>query len=129
MEFNTFVGQLTTRKTECLVVAYGPKGLDCPDLQQIDQAMEGLIARLIKKGDIKYADGAMQLINEPKGLAAERLLIFSAGKEVLNEQTCLNALSALAGQLTKLPIKSASICFSLRTLQSRLGYCPASSLA
>jgi len=109
MEFNTFVGQLTTRKTECLVVAYGPQGLDCPDLQQIDQAMEGLIARLIKRGDIKYADGAMQLINEPRGLAAERLLIFSAGKEALNEQTCLNALSALAGQLTKLPIKSASI--------------------
>ncbi|PHS74527.1 MAG: leucyl aminopeptidase [Porticoccus sp.] len=109
MEFNTFVGQLTTRKTECLVLAYGPKGLDCPDLQQIDQATEGLIARLIKKGDIKYADGGMQLINEPKGLAAERLLIFSAGKEALNEQTCLNTLSNLASQLTKLPIKSASI--------------------
>jgi leucyl aminopeptidase len=109
MEFNTFVGQLTTRKTECLVMAYGPKGLDCSDLQQIDQATEGLIARLIKKGDIKYADGGMQLINEPKGLAAERLLIFSAGKETLNEQTCLDTLSALAGRLTKLPIKSASI--------------------
>ncbi|WP_297187650.1 leucyl aminopeptidase [uncultured Porticoccus sp.] len=109
MEFNTFVGQLTTRKTECLVLAYGPKGLDSPDLQQIDQATEGLIARLIKKGDIKYADGGMQLINEPKGLAAERLLIFSAGKETLNEQTCLNTLSTLASQLTKLPIKSASI--------------------
>lgn len=109
MEFNTFVGQLTTRKTECLVLAYGPKGLDCPDLQQIDQATEGLIARLIKKGDIKYADGGMQLINEPKGLAAERLLIFSAGKETLNEQSCLNILSSLAGHLTKLPIKSASI--------------------
>ena len=109
MEFNTFVGQLTTRKTECLVLAYGPKGLDCPDLQQIDQATEGLIARLIKKGDIKYADGGMQLINEPKGLAAERLLIFSAGKETLNEQSCLNTLSSLAGHLTKLPIKSASI--------------------
>lgn len=109
MEFNTFVGQLATRKTECLVIAYGPKGLDSPDLQQIDQATEGLIARLIKKGDIKYADGSMQLINEPKGLTAERLLIFSAGKETLNEQTCLNTLSSLAGQLTKLPIKSASI--------------------
>ncbi|WP_438951765.1 leucyl aminopeptidase [Porticoccus sp.] len=109
MEFNTFVGQLTTRKTECLVIAYGPKGLDCSDLQQIDQATEGLIARLIKKGDLKYADGGMQLINEPKGLAAERLLIFSAGKEALNEHTCLNTLSALASQLARLPIKSVSI--------------------
>ncbi len=111
MEVNALAGQLISRKTECLAVAYSTLGLDSPDLKSVDEATGGLIGRLIKKGDIKQSEGNFLLLSEPSGLAAERLLIFSTGKDSLNEQSFLNLAAGLSGQLTKLPVKSA--CVSL----------------
>ncbi|WP_461519009.1 leucyl aminopeptidase [Porticoccus sp.] len=115
MEVNALVGQLTSRKTECLVVAFGNQGLDSPSLKSLDEATSGLIGRLVKKGDIKQTDGNFLLLSEPPGLAAERLLIVTTGKDNLNEQAFLNLVAGLSGQLTKLPIKSA--CVSLEGIE------------
>ncbi|WP_461482099.1 leucyl aminopeptidase [Porticoccus sp.] len=114
MEVNALVGPLVTRKTECLAVAYGQRGLDDPELKAADTATGGLISRLVKKGDIKQADGNFLLLSEPPGLAAERLLIFTTGKDRLNEQSFLELAAGLSAQLCKLPIKSA--CLSLEGL-------------
>ncbi|TNE77266.1 MAG: leucyl aminopeptidase [Gammaproteobacteria bacterium] len=109
MELNALVGPLPTRKSECLAVAYGPKGLDNSELKSLDEATGGLIGRLAKKGDIKAGESNFLLISEPPGIAAERLLIFTTGKDTLNEQSFLELATGLAGQLTKLPIKSAAV--------------------
>lgn len=109
MELNALAGSLSTRKTECLAVAFGKDGLDNAELSSLDKASGGLIARLVKKGDIKPTHNNFLMISEPPGLAAQRLLIYSTGKETLNEQSFLELLSGLAGQLTKLPIKSAAV--------------------
>lgn len=109
MELNALAGSLSTRKTECLAVAFGKDGLDNAELNSLDKASGGLIARLVKKGDIKPTHNNFLMISEPPGLAAQRLLIYSTGKDTLNEQSFLELLSGLAGQLTKLPIKSAAV--------------------
>lgn len=109
MELNALAGSLSTRKTECLAVAFGKDGLDNAELSSLDKASGGLIARLVKKGDIKPTHNNFLMISEPPGLAAQRLLIYSTGKDTLNEQSFLELLSGLAGQLTKLPIKSAAV--------------------
>ncbi|MDP1520451.1 leucyl aminopeptidase [Porticoccus litoralis] len=109
MELNALTGSLSTRKTECLAVAFGKDGLDNAELNSLDKASGGLIARLGKKGDIKPTHNNFLMISEPPGLAAQRLLIYSTGKDTLNEQSFLELLSGLAGQLTKLPIKSAAV--------------------
>lgn len=109
MELNALTGSLSTRKTECLAVAFGKDGLDNAELNSLDKASGGLIARLVKKGDIKPTHNNFLMISEPPGLAAQRLLIYSTGKDTLNEQSFLELLSGLAGQLTKLPIKSAAV--------------------
>jgi len=115
MELNALVGPLPTRKTDCLAVAYDKRGLESPELKSLDDATGGLLSRLVKKGDIKQAENNFLLISEPPGLAAERLLIYSAGQEDLTEQSFLELAAGLAGQLTKMPIKSAAI--SLAGLQ------------
>lgn len=109
MELNALAGSLSTRKTECLAVAFGKDGLENAELSSLDKASGGLIARLVKKGDIKPTHNNFLMISEPPGLAAQRLLICSTGKDTLNEQSFLELLSGLAGQLTKLPIKSAAV--------------------
>ncbi len=109
MELNALTGSLSTRKTECLAVAFGKDGLDNAELSSLDKASGGLITRLVKKGDIKPTHNNFLMISEPPGLAAQRLLIYSTGKDTLNEQSFLELLTGLAGQLTKLPIKSAAV--------------------
>ncbi|MEZ5529702.1 MAG: leucyl aminopeptidase [Porticoccaceae bacterium] len=110
---------ITHPQTECLAVAFGDKGLDCPELKSIDEATGGLIGRLVKKGDIKQADNRFLLLSEPPGLAAERLLIYTTGKDSLNEQSFLELAANLAGQLTKLPIKSACVSMAGVSVNNR----------
>ncbi|TNF01610.1 MAG: hypothetical protein EP323_09340, partial [Gammaproteobacteria bacterium] len=109
MELNTLVGSLSARKTECLAVPFGIEGLDNAELSSLDKASGGLLSRLVKKGDIKASHNNFLMISEPPGLSAQRLLIYSTGKDPLNEQSFLELMSGLSSQLTKLPIKAAAI--------------------
>ncbi|MFT7299561.1 MAG: leucyl aminopeptidase [Porticoccus sp.] len=115
MEFTAIACNLLTKKTDCLVITLGSDGEDNSTLQSIDEATDGLVSRLKKSGDIKNTIGSSLLINEPTGLAADRLLILGCSKNTLNEQSFLEFTSGLAKKLTTLPINTA--CVSLDGLQ------------
>ena len=120
MEFTAVTCNLLTKKTDCLVIVLGNKTTSSTTHRSksevsIDTATGGLISRLQKSGDIKETLGSSILINEPKGLAATRLLILSSGTTTLNEQSFLELSKQLTSQLTKLPIKNT--CVSLEDVE------------
>ena len=120
MEFTAVACNLLTKKTDCLVITLGNQVTDnapakSSALEAIDNAISGLISRLLKSGDLKQEPNSSVLINEPQGLSADRLLILGTGSKPLNEQSFVALAKNIAGQLTKLPIKTA--CISLAGLE------------
>jgi len=119
MEFTTLTCNLLIKKTDCLIIALGHEGNENPSLTAIDKATGGLVSRLQKSGDIKNTIGDSLLINEPSGLAAQRLLIIGCGKTEADEQSFLKLTESLTEKLIKLPIKSACIALSSLTVEGR----------
>ena len=120
MEFTAVACNLLTKKTDCLVITLGNQVTDnapakSSALEAIDNAISGLISRLLKSGDLKQEPNSSVLINEPQGLSADRLLILGTGSKPLNEQSFVALAKNIAAQLTKLPIKTA--CISLAGLE------------
>ena len=112
MEFTATASNVLTKKTDCLVITLGTANKNTEALwQSIDSATGGLISRLQKTGDLKNKLNSSVLINEPKGLAATRLLVLGGSTKTLNEQSFMALTRNIAVQLTKLPIKNA--CVSL----------------
>ncbi|MCL4155212.1 UNVERIFIED_CONTAM: hypothetical protein GTU68_010338, partial [Idotea baltica] len=112
MEFTATTSNVLTKKTDCLVITLGTANKNAESLwQSIDSATGGLISRLQKTGDLKNKLNSSVLINEPKGLAATRLLVLGGSTKTLNEQSFMALTRNIAVQLTKLPIKNA--CVSL----------------
>mgnify|MGYP005985954343 CR=1 FL=1 len=112
MEFTATASNVLTKKTDCLVITLGTANKKVKALwQSIDSATGGLISRLQKTGDLKNKLNSSVLINEPKGLAATRLLVLGGSTKTLNEQSFMELTRNIAVQLTKLPIKNA--CVSL----------------
>ena len=112
MEFTATASNVLTKKTDCLVITLGTANKNAEALwQSIDSATGGLISRLQKTGDLKNKLNSSVLINEPKGLAATRLLVLGGSTKTLNEQSFMALTRNIAVQLTKLPIKNA--CVSL----------------
>lgn len=119
MEFTTLTCDLLTKKTDCLIIALGQEGSENLSLTAIDKATGGLVSRLQKSGDIKNTIGSSLLINEPSGLAAQRLLIIGYGKTEADEQSFLKLTETLAETITKLPIKSACLALDALTAEGR----------
>ena len=112
MEFTATASNVLTKKTDCLVIILGTANKKTVALwQSIDSATGGLISRLQKTGDLKNKLSSSVLINEPKGLAATRLLVLGGSTKTLNEQSFVELTRNIAEQLTKLPIKN--VCVSL----------------
>jgi len=116
MEFTATASNVLTKKTDCLVITLGTTNKKAATLlQSIDNATGGLISRLQKTGDLKNKLNSSVLINEPKGLAATRLLVLGGSTQTLNEQSFMELTRNVAVQLIKLPIKNA--CVSLDGIQ------------
>jgi hypothetical protein len=111
MQLTAAACDLLTKKTDCLVLVLGNQQ-DDPPLQSpkhIDTTIEDLIKKLKESGDIKETIGSSIVINNPDGLQAKRLLIFSSGEKSLNEQSFIKLATSVGSKLIGLPIKDALI--------------------
>ena len=111
MQLTAAACDLFTKKTDCLVLVLGNQQ-DDPPLQSpkhIDTTIEDLIKKLKESGDIKETIGSSIVINNPDGLQAKRLLIFSSGEKSLNEQSFIKLATSIGSKLIGLPIKDALI--------------------
>ena len=109
MNFSLSSKAITSTKGDCLVIGLPEKG-DWPEsTTQADEALDGLISKLQKAGDITGKNAtthSIPLLDQPW----KRLLVVGTGSEKERSQASYNkALGAMASALSDGPSKSAII--------------------
>ena len=79
MKFTLSRRSPTQLKTPCLIVGVSETGGLTETAQQIDEATEGRLSRLLKRGDVCTKLGSYYPWSDPPGIAASRVLIVGAG--------------------------------------------------
>lgn len=130
MQLNAITCNLITKKTDCLVLIVGNQlhdntagsaNSDNSYASRFTSTATGdLISQLQKSGDIKKTLSSSIVINNPDGLQATRLLIFSRGEaEVLDEQMFAKLTKSIGSKLASLPIKDAVISLEDTSVHER----------
>jgi leucyl aminopeptidase len=105
MEFKIKTGDLATHKTPCLVLGIFEKRKLSGPAERINEAGDGHLNKLLKKGDIEGEAGQTLMLYELPGVAAERVLLIGLGKK--KDFTRTNYRKALAAATTLLQQSSA----------------------
>ena len=81
MEFVVKNTKPAAAKTATLVLPVGEEGLLGATAQDVDQATNGAISAVLKRGDLQGKPGQTLLLHSLPGLKAERVLLIGTGKE------------------------------------------------
>ncbi|TCJ19525.1 leucyl aminopeptidase [Parasulfuritortus cantonensis] len=81
MEFSIKSRSPEKMKTPCAVVGVYEPGKLTPAAQALDLAGGGVLAALIKRGDVDGRAGSTLILHNPAGLVCERVLLVGLGKE------------------------------------------------
>ena len=89
-------------KTATLVIAVG-EGRKLGDIAQaVDQATDGAISAVLKRGDLAGKAGQTLLLHSLPGLKAERVLLVGSGKDALGDRAWRKLAASVAGVLKNL---------------------------
>ena len=127
MEYTVKSGDPEKQRSACVVIGlYEGRKLP-PSGKRLDEASQGALTALLRRGDIEGKTGQSLLLHNPQGLLCERLLILGCGKEKeFNEaryrDTCMLMARTLSGTgateaavyITELEIKGRDIVWKLR---------------
>jgi leucyl aminopeptidase len=95
--------------TDCLLLGFYQKRKLAPTAAKLDEALEGLLARLLKRDDIEGKAGDVLLVNHLVHGKIERVLLVGLGKkEELNAAAYRKALAAAATALKNSGAKNAA---------------------
>ena len=78
---NKHIAEPETFRSQCLIVPVFSDGTLSKTADRLDKASDGLIRRLIKRGDVSGKLGDSLLIPSLTGIKAERLLLLGCGKD------------------------------------------------
>lgn len=111
MEFQAKATSPLTQRTDCLVLPVFESGKLSGDTAELDKACNGLVAKLIKQGDIKGSIGATHLLHTPAGSKAERVLLLGFGKQddTLTAEKFDKALAKAAQAVKATPAKDVTL--------------------
>jgi leucyl aminopeptidase len=127
MEFHVKSGAPEKLRTACLVVGvFEPRRLS-PTGKLLDEASEGALSTLLRRGDLEIECGATLLVHNLEGVQAERILLVACGKAQeftgpRYRQACSAAALAVAASgateavsfLNELPVKERDEYWKLR---------------
>ena len=81
MEFSIKSGSPERQRTACVAVGvFEPRKLSLAG-QMVDQAAQGYLADILRRGDMDGKTGTTRLLHNVPGVAAERVLLVGLGKE------------------------------------------------
>lgn len=127
MEFNVKSGSPEKQRTACVVVGvFEPRRLS-PSAQKLDDATDGYISSLIRRGDLEGKPGQSLLLHNVPNTLCDRILLVGCGRErelsftqyrkifshavtILNETGSMEAVF----YLTELPVKTCDISQRIR---------------
>ncbi|MGD9592772.1 MAG: M17 family peptidase N-terminal domain-containing protein, partial [Candidatus Berkiella sp.] len=81
MDFSVKVLSSDKMRTDCLVLFMSPGTRFSPYVEKLNDASQGYLAQLKKRGDLNANRGQMLLIPHIEGINAQRLLMVGTGKE------------------------------------------------
>ncbi|MFW6342029.1 MAG: M17 family peptidase N-terminal domain-containing protein, partial [Halothiobacillaceae bacterium] len=113
LEYSVKSGSPEKQRSACLVVGvFESRRLSAP-AEAIDQASDGLLGNLLRRGDMDGEAGDTLLLHAVPGIQAERVLLVGLGKE---RQFDLKAFrKAMAASVTALKPRGGSECVNLLT--------------
>ncbi|MDH4134538.1 MAG: leucyl aminopeptidase [Gammaproteobacteria bacterium] len=127
MEYAVKSGDPEKQRSACVVVGIFEGRKPSPSGKHLDEASQGALGALLRRGDIEGKTGQTLLLHNPANLLCERLLYVGCGKERdFNEaryrEVCTNIARALNGTgaseavvfLTELEVKGRDIVWKLR---------------
>ncbi|MCX8086669.1 MAG: leucyl aminopeptidase [Rhodocyclaceae bacterium] len=127
MEFSIKSGSPEKQRTACVVVGVFETRKMSPACQRLDEAADGFLTELLRRGDMDGKAGSTLLLHKVPGIAAERVLLVGLGKErdfheneyraaVALAVRTLNETGSLEGvcYLTELPLKKRDIAWRIR---------------
>ena len=110
MDIRVKITQATSQKSACLIVAIHEKRQLSPSAKIIDSLCNQRISQLLKKGDFDGKVGHTQLLDNPQGIAAERIMLVGCGsKKKLNIKTYRKIHCHILNALKKTGIKDAIV--------------------
>ena len=116
MHFSVTLDPVQQLKTGTLVLGIGEDLTLSPSGQQLDQASDGALARVLATGDIQGKTGQTLLVNGLPGIAAQRILLVGLGKEPeLADRHLRRVMGSVLAQLK--PLNSAQATLLLDSLQ------------
>jgi leucyl aminopeptidase len=120
MEISLSDAAPATLKTGLLVVGSFADGLLTPAAQLVDEAVGGMLAAALKRGDLGDKAGSILLFPTPAGAAAERVLLVSVGKRAdIGDKAFQQALTATAKALADGAAKDAVVTLANIDLSDR----------
>ncbi len=119
MKFTARHVDAVTTQSDCLVLPLSSDKELSAVAATVDKACDGLISRCVKAGDIDGKPGSSLLLREPRGLAAQRLLLIGVGAEPVSRQGFMKIMRAAAQVLGKTPARSA--LFDLASIKIEQG--------
>lgn len=110
MEISVKTINLETVKTPCIVVGVNDKHKLTASAQQLNTLANGLISKLLHRGDISGEIGDSLMLHDVPGLKSERLLLVGCGKPAeLTQKKYQTILTNASNTLSKANIKNAII--------------------
>ena len=111
MEFVVKSGAAAKQKTGLLVITTDKSGLSA-SASALDDASNGLLAAVLKRGDLSYKAGKTVLLPVIPDAACEQLLLAATGEgeSAVKEKDFLKVVKAIAAQLKGGHFKDAMIC-------------------
>ena len=110
MKYNLTRSDPTTLKTDCLVVGILAEGKLTPSAEKADRANQGLVRRLVRRGDIQGKCGETLIVPHLSSTTPQRLLLVGLGKASTSGiAEFKQAADAAARALSRLPVQNAVI--------------------
>ncbi len=111
MDYSIETLALDKQQTGCIIVGVYENQQLTPSAETIDELNQGLIDKLIKRGDLTGKNSETLLINYLPNSSIERILLVGLGeKNKLTAKSYRKALSSTISELKALKIKSAACC-------------------
>ncbi len=130
MRYSVKANSLTTLNNDCLVVAVWGKGTLSDEARDLDRGTSKAISNLIKSGDFTGKIGQTQLLHNPAGIKAKRLLLVGAGtKSKFVAANAVKFIKAAARAVCKTQAASAHFALGSIEVKDRDAYWAATQIA
>ena len=111
MQFLTKKANPVKSRSHCIIVGAYDDGSLSPSAALIDEASNGYLKKVIKRGDIEGKIGQSVVLHDVAGINAQRVMLVGLGNaETADGPKFIKLTEAVIAQLKRLPAKNALCC-------------------